>query len=142
MDVEANSYDLVLVQDGLHHLPRPATGFTEMLRVARKAVIVIEPYLSLIGNALGTKWEVHNKEINYVYRWNRNMIEQTVKSYLLHGYDSIKVFRLWDHGSAVLKLIKKLPKNIRIPAAKFIYSLLSVINFSGNMIVSVVTKKA
>ena len=43
-EVEDGSYDLVLVQDGLHHLPRPTLGFTEMLRVARIAAIVIEPH--------------------------------------------------------------------------------------------------
>jgi ubiquinone/menaquinone biosynthesis C-methylase UbiE len=35
MDLPGGAYDLVLVQDGLHHLPRPVQGFTEMLRVAR-----------------------------------------------------------------------------------------------------------
>jgi ubiquinone/menaquinone biosynthesis C-methylase UbiE len=57
LDVPDASYDLVVVQDGLHHLPRPVTGFTEMLRVAKKAVIVIEPFDSLIGNLIGTEWE-------------------------------------------------------------------------------------
>lgn len=143
LELEAEAYDLIVVQDGLHHLPRPATGLTEMLRVAKKAVIVIEPYDSLIGNMIGTKWEVVGNETNYVYRWNKTMIEQTVKSYLLHGYDSIKVFRLWDHNLTVLKLVKaiKVPKSLRLKASKFIYSLFSLINFSGNMLVAVVTKK-
>ena len=38
LDAPDGSYDLVLVQDGLHHLSRPVTGLTEMLRVARRAV--------------------------------------------------------------------------------------------------------
>ncbi len=142
LDLEAGSYDLVVVQDGLHHLPRPATGFTEMLRVAKKAILVIEPYDSVIGNMMGTKWEVAGGETNFVYRWNRKMINQTVKSYLLRKYDSIKVFRLWDHNLTVLRLVKalRIPKKFRVSASKTIYQLLSLINFSGNMLVAVVTK--
>lgn len=141
LDLQAGDYDLIVVQDGLHHLPRPAIGFTEMLRVAKKAVIVIEPYDSFVGNAIGTKWEVHGNAINFVYRWNKKMVEQTVKSYLLREYDSIKVFHLWDHNSLIHKLAKKFPKGFRISTAKTIYSILSLINFSGNMMVAVVTKK-
>jgi hypothetical protein len=63
----------------LHHLPRPVTGFTEMLRVAKKAVIVIEPYDSLIGNLLGTEWEEQGTAINYVYRWDKNSFTQAKK---------------------------------------------------------------
>lgn len=141
LDLEPNDYDLIVVQDGLHHLPRPAIGFTEMLRVAKKAVMVIEPYESLVGNAIGTEWEVHGSAVNFVYRWNRKMIEQTVKSYLLREYDAIKVFRLWDHNSIIHKLVNKLPKRFRISAAKKMYSLLSLINFTGNMMIAIVTKK-
>jgi ubiquinone/menaquinone biosynthesis C-methylase UbiE len=37
------SFDLVYVHDGLHHLARPLAGLAEMARVARKAVSVTEP---------------------------------------------------------------------------------------------------
>jgi len=141
LKLEPDAYDLIVVQDGLHHLPRPAIGFTEMLRVAKKAVMVIEPYHSLVGKLIGTEWEVHGKAVNFVYRWNRIMVEQTVKSYLLREYDSIKVFRLWDHNSVIRKLVSKFPKQFRIAAAKTIYCFLSLINFSGNMMVAIVTKK-
>jgi ubiquinone/menaquinone biosynthesis C-methylase UbiE len=36
LELKPGAYDLIVVQDGLHHLPRPAIGFTEMLRVAKK----------------------------------------------------------------------------------------------------------
>jgi len=142
LELESDAYDLVVVQDGLHHLRRPSTGFTEMLRVAKKAVIVIDGYDSFIGRVLGTEWEWEKNDVNYVYRWTRKMIEQTAKSYLLQEYDSIKVFRLWDHNLTILRLVRKLkfPK-LKLSAAKAIYSFLSLINFSGNMMVAVVTKK-
>jgi ubiquinone/menaquinone biosynthesis C-methylase UbiE len=135
------SFDIVVVQDGLHHLPRPALGFTEMIRVAKKEIIVIEPYESLIGNLIGTTWEVQGDAINFVYRWNKKMVEQTVKSYLLHEYNFIKVFRVWDHNLTVRNFVKKLPKPIQLFSAKAIYAFLSLINFSGNMMIAIVSKK-
>lgn len=140
--LDEDSYDLVVVQDGLHHLPRPALGFTEMLRVAKKAVMVIEPYDSLVGNLIGTEWEGHSGAINYVYRWNRKMIGQTVKSYLLKNYRSIKVIRVWDHNLTINKIVHKFPARFRLGLAKTIYSILSVFNFSGNNMVAVVTKNS
>ena len=140
ISLEDNSYDLVVVQDGLHHLTRPALGFTEMLRVAKRAIIVIEPYESLIGKYFGTEWEVVGTSINYVYRWNVKMVEQIVKSYLLKGYKSIKVFRLWDHSLFLLKLTKVLPDSKRLYVIKFIYKLISIFNNLGNMMVCIVLK--
>jgi ubiquinone/menaquinone biosynthesis C-methylase UbiE len=37
------SFDLVIVHNGLHHLTNPAAGLRELWRVSRGAVIVIEP---------------------------------------------------------------------------------------------------
>ena len=140
LPIENNTFDLIVVQDGLHHLPRPSVGFTEMLRGAKKATIVIEPYNSLVGNLIGTEWEKHDDAINFVFRWDRNLVEQTVKSYLLSKYDTIKVYRIWDHSLFVIKLVKLLPEKQKLTGAKLIYSLLSIFNFAGNMMVSVVCK--
>jgi ubiquinone/menaquinone biosynthesis C-methylase UbiE len=140
MDLPDNSFDLVVVQDGLHHLPRPVTGFTEMLRVARRGIVVVEPYDSLIGNLVGTEWEVQGDAVNYVFRWNKRMIMQTVKSMLLKDYKLIKVLRFWDHGLAVSKIVGKLPTSMQLPSAKIIYGLLKPFDIFGNMMVSVVLK--
>jgi len=43
MDYEDNSFDYVLCNDTFHHFPRPYIALYEMLRVARKAVILKEP---------------------------------------------------------------------------------------------------
>ena len=140
LDVPDNSYDLVVVQDGLHHLPRPVSGFTEMLRVAKKAVIVIEPYDSLIGNLMGTEWEKQGDAINYVYRWDKKSFTQGVKSYLLKNYRDIKVLRFWDHGLLVSKLAGKLPTGMQRLAAKIIYALFTPFNFIGNMFIGILIK--
>ncbi|HEX3473321.1 MAG TPA: class I SAM-dependent methyltransferase [Silvibacterium sp.] len=38
-----NAVDFVLCKESFHHFPRPALGFYEMLRIARKGVALIEP---------------------------------------------------------------------------------------------------
>ncbi len=140
LDFPDNSFDIVVVQDGLHHLPRPVSGFTEMLRVAKKAVVVIEPYNGFIGKLIGTEWEVAGDAMNYVFRWNKNMVSQTVKSFLLKNYSSIKVIRCWDHGLLVSKIVGLLPKSLQLKAAKLIYAMLKPFNIVGNMMVTVVIK--
>ena len=140
IDLLDNSYDLVVVQDGLHHLPRPVSGFTEMLRIACKAIIVIEPYDSLIGNMLGTEWELTGDSVNYVYRWNKNMVKQTVKSLLLKSYKKITVLRFWDHSLSVYNVTNRFPASARLMLSKVIYSLLKPLDMLGNMMVAVIEK--
>jgi SAM-dependent methyltransferase len=140
MDVPDSSYDLVVVQDGLHHLTRPALGFTEMLRVARVAVIVIEPHHGVIGKVFGHEWEVQGNAINYVFRWNRTMLEECTRSYLLSRDARVIGTRVWDHGLAVSNAVRRLPTSWRLPAAKATYSLLRPLSRLGNMMVGVVVK--
>lgn len=42
-----NSFDVVICKESYHHFPRPMLALYEMIRVARKAVILIEPNDSL-----------------------------------------------------------------------------------------------
>ncbi|MBS1963136.1 MAG: class I SAM-dependent methyltransferase [Bdellovibrionales bacterium] len=145
LDAEAmalpdRSYDIVVVHDGLHHLQRPATGFAEMLRVARKAAIVIEPHRGLVGKLIGQEWELTDGEKNYVFRWDRNMIEQTVKSLLLTNYRNIVVRRVWDHGGFISKITRIVPSSLRFVAIRLIYRLLQPFGFCGNNMVAVVVK--
>lgn len=139
-EVEDDSYDIALVQDGLHHLSRPVLGFTEMLRVARFAIIVIEPAWSLAGKIIGTKWEVHDDAINYVFRWNRSILEQATLSYLLRKDVIIEACRIWDHSLYVQKSVNRLPRQHQLTAARAIYSALEPANRAGNMMIGVVIK--
>jgi ubiquinone/menaquinone biosynthesis C-methylase UbiE len=141
-EVEDGSYDLVLVQDGLHHLPRPVLGFTEMLRVARSAVVVIEPHSGLIARAIGTQWEVDGDAVNYVFRWNRSMLEQTTRSYLLQEDAEVITCRFFDHNLVVNRMVSKLPlpRRTKLLAAKAAYGLLHFAAPIGNMMVGIVLK--
>lgn len=138
IDLPDNSYDIVVVQDGLHHLPRPVLGFTEMLRVARDAVVLIEPHTGLVGRIVGRTWEVQGQAINYVFRWNRLLVEQAVRSYLLSRDATVIAHRMWDHGSLVARVVDVLPPRLRLKAAKALYSALGPFSGIGNMMVAVV----
>ncbi len=62
--------DYVFVHDGLHHLPDPYRGVREMLRVARRAVVIAEPAdaaLTRLSVKLGISGE-YEEAGNYVYR--------------------------------------------------------------------------
>jgi ubiquinone/menaquinone biosynthesis C-methylase UbiE len=141
-ELKDGSYDLVLVQDGLHHLPRPVLGFTEMLRVARVAVVVIEPHSGLVARAIGRTWEVDGDAVNYVFRWNRNILEQATRSYLLREDAEVIPCRFFDHNVAVNRAVSKLPlpRKLQLLAAKVIYRLLDFVAPMGNMMVGIVLK--
>lgn len=65
-----SSFDFVFVHDGLHHLPDAYRGVTEMLRVARRAIILAEPadaVLTRLAVKLGISGE-YEEAGNFVYR--------------------------------------------------------------------------
>ncbi|MBO0348026.1 class I SAM-dependent methyltransferase [Phormidium pseudopriestleyi FRX01] len=142
LEVADGSYDLVLVQDGLHHLPRPVLGLTEMLRVAKKAAIVIEPHAGIVANLLGTVWEDHGGTVNYVFRWNELLLEQATRSYLLQSPCYVKALRLWNHNIVMSRFAKKLwNKQAGLQAVKLSYLLLDLLfGKVGNMMIGVVIK--
>lgn len=92
------SYDVVVVQDGLHHLREPTKGFTEMLRIARRAAVFLEGHDSLSGRVVGREWELEGSMMNFVFRWNRRLVDQVAKSYL--GRDAFEnaSFSFWHHN--------------------------------------------
>lgn len=144
LDVPDESFDLVLVQDGLHHLPRPVLGFTEMLRVARRAVVVIEPHAGLVARCLGREWERHGDVANYVFRWDRRLLEQSVRSYLLERPCAVEDLRFWDYTVLLFRLNDRLGS---LSAAwriqKLVYRTLNAwgpLRALGNMMVAVIVK--
>lgn len=144
LDVPDASQDLVLVQDGLHHLPRPTQGFTEMLRVARRAVVVIEPHAGLVARALGRTWERHGDVVNFVVRWDERMLVQIVRSYLLESPCAIEDLRFFDYPPLLWALTRRLGS--RRAASRIQRTAYRVLNgwsplrSLGNMMVAVVVK--
>lgn len=134
-------HDLVLVRDGLHHLPRPGAGLAEMLRLARRAVVVMEPATGAVPALLGTAWERHGGSWNYVYRWDTALFAQTVFSALLRTDYAVAGVRLWDHAPVVGRLVRRLPGGARLAAARGLYGTLDTLARPfGNNFVGVVVK--
>jgi SAM-dependent methyltransferase len=102
-DIPDASYDVVIVQDALHHLQNPVLGFTEMLRIARHGAMFFEPHRSLVGAAIGRKWERNGEAVNYVFRWSRAMIQDVASSYLGPGGFTNLSFSYWHHNLALNK---------------------------------------
>jgi SAM-dependent methyltransferase len=144
LPVADRSVDLVVVQDGLHHLRRPTVGFTEMLRVARHGVLMIEPHTGAVARALGTRWERGRTApdvVNYVFRWDAALVEQVVRSYLLQEEVVLRPLRVWDHRRSVTALVERAPERLRLRAAKGLYGVLQRgAGGAGNMMVAVVVR--
>lgn len=143
LDVPPEAFDLVLVQDGLHHLPRPVLGLTEMLRVARRGVVVIEPHAGIVAKLLGTRWEDTEGEINFVFRWNKWLIREVCLSYLLKRVVRIEVKRLWDHHVILGMIGRKIGRGWwALCIVKSIYAVLdALVPWMGNMMIAVIIKQ-
>jgi len=134
-------YDLVIVQDGLHHLRQPTVGLTEMLRVARRAVVVVEPHAGMVARLFGRTWEVHGSAVNYVFRWRRLLFEDVTRSYLLKTDYSIEVLRLWDKNTVMGRIGRRIGGAGGLAVVKSAYALLNTaVRPAGNMFIGAVIK--
>ena len=89
-----SSFDLVLVRDGLHHLPNPHKGISEMNRVGKYGFIMIEAQKSIIMEVLiklkfALEYEISG---NYVYRFTKSEIHHLMKEMKINNY---KIQTLW-----------------------------------------------
>ncbi len=120
LDVEAidlpdQSYDVVFAHEVLHHCRSPHRALCEMLRVARKHVVFMEPndsWLMRLLVPLGIRLPfelavvvhqdyvsggVRNSNIpNFIYRWNQNELQQTVFSFLAEEVVRVHAFPYWE----------------------------------------------
>jgi len=116
------SFDLVFCKEGLHHLARPMLGLYEMLRVCRKAVIIVEPYETWLGNILEkfNLTSVYEKKLkrpnigsrnNYVFRFNHKMLRSILNSYYLNSNYHLEIYlgwltsKLFGHPSSLVRFI-------------------------------------
>jgi len=99
------SFDLVYCKEGLHHLARPVLGLYEMMRVARKAVIFIEPNETVLGNILekigisstletNQESNINNRD-NYVFRFQSNKLCFLLNSYYLNSGYTLELHFAW-----------------------------------------------
>jgi SAM-dependent methyltransferase len=131
LDLEDKSFDFVFVSDGLHHCDAPHLALTEMYRVARIGVVVLESkdsfFMRIANNLgltesyeceaveghLGREGGVNNSAIpNFVYRWSEREFEKTLCSYDPTGQLTFRYFY-----SLNLPL-KRIEKKMGLVAAK------------------------
>jgi SAM-dependent methyltransferase len=142
LDLPAVAFDIVLVQDGLHHLRSPVQGFTEMLRVCAHAAIFLEPHDSWVGRTIGTKWERNGDAVNYVFRWSRSLVENIASSYL--GQDRFQnlSFSFWHHTPRYAQLGKYLGgERLAIAAVRSLKFVLDHTLQFGNQFCGIILKK-
>jgi SAM-dependent methyltransferase len=112
------SIDFVFVKEALHHVSRPIRGLYEMLRVAKKGVIFIEPMETLLGRVLDKFGMVSNYEYdssgkfrdNFVYRWRKKEIIKILNSYYLESGYEVEFKSCWMSN----RFNNKFPKLVRI----------------------------
>lgn len=114
-----NSFDYVFVAASLHHLKEPLKGLYELLRVSKRALIVIEPndtFLTRAFQKLGLAREYEEKSGNYVYRFDRHSITKLTKAGFFRCYQ--------DSFFSTHKVAK----------SKIGFALLKFLNHSANLI--------
>ena len=115
IDLPDGSFDCVFVHEVLHHCRSPHKALCEMLRVARRHVVLLEPNDSLSMRALtwagfSFPFEIfsvvyHGCEAggvrdscvpNFIYRWNANEVRKTVSSFLAEYVFVVHAYPYWD----------------------------------------------
>ena len=87
LDFQDNQFDYVLCKEALHHMRRPYQAIYEMIRVAKKAVVIIEPQDSYIDMPIMTGPARHNWERvgNYVFGFSKREFQKIALGLNLPG---------------------------------------------------------
>jgi SAM-dependent methyltransferase len=115
MAVSDESYDLVVAFEVLHHCRSPHRALCEMIRVSRRYVLFLEPNDSLFMRTLvrlrmsfpyelpavihheGKTGGVRDTQVpNYIYRWNKREVFNTVSSFIPDRFFSVDSQPYWD----------------------------------------------
>lgn len=137
-----NSYDLVVVRAGLHHLPHPYRGIYEMNRVGEKGFIFIEAQKNFITKILiriGIALEYEDSG-NYVYRFTRREIEELMKKLGIKRY---KTSSEWNSYFPILsnKVYPRFNNKFSFTVFKFLFNTFNFLfGYFGNSLTVVALK--
>lgn len=126
INLEDNSYDYVFCKESFHHFPRPIIALYEMIRVARKGVVLIEPNdtKALKNNRYQNSFEVVG---NYMYLISLREIEKITNAIGLScfAYKGIDDVYVSDKGcfSSNLKSISILKAKLTLLVMEILYKL-------------------
>lgn len=154
LSFEDNEFDYVFCKEAYHHFPRPMIALYEMLRVANKGIVLIEPndaftgsnfiriILRTLKSLVGKKVTKHNYETvgNYVFTISRREIEKVAlglnyKTIAFKGVNDTYIVeagdeKFSDNGPIQKKIRKKINlANILCKLNFTDYALLSTIIF-------------
>lgn len=145
------SFDMLFAHEVLHHVRSPHKALCEMLRVARRHVIFMEPNDSLtmrmlVAAGFSFPFEVlsvqahsfqaggvRNTNVpNYIYRWTRREVEKTVSSYLPETGGSVHASAYWDFAVDDLNLSLR-ASTTRLQLASSLLGEAQVLGFLRNV---------
>lgn len=140
---KSKSFDLVLVRDGLHHLPHPYKGLREMDRVSKEGFIILEAQRNFVTKILIKFGLAEEQEIsgNYVYRFTRDEIRNVMKEMKIRNF---KLTTFWCHYFDLLskKVYPKLNNQLFFILFKFCFFAVNFLfGYFGNSLVVVAFKK-
>lgn len=144
IDLPDGSVDVAIVHAGLHHCRSPHKALCEMLRIARKAVIVMEARDSFVMRTaerfgMTSSYEleavalsnnsggVRNSAIpNYIYRWTESEVRKTVESArpeAVNGFQFFYGLRLPDRRLEMSGGLKRFVAALLFPVARLVAAL-------------------
>lgn len=138
-----NSFDLVLVRHGLHHLAHPYKGLDEMHRIGGKGFIFIEAqrnFITKILIKLGFA-EEYEESGNFVYRFTRREVVEFMNKNKIKNY---KILTFWVYHFEFLtqQVYPRLNNKIALFVFKFLFFLFNFIfGYLGNSMVVVALKE-
>ncbi len=135
-----NTFDVVSVHDGLHHLNEPWKAVREMVRVAKKGIVIIEPAKALITRisvALGFSHDY--EEEDFVYRFKENEIQQRLKELGISKIMTKRYIMYYPHRPGKIFRVLEMPPLFLLVKTAF-YVLDMLFGRFGNKIQVVASK--
>jgi ubiquinone/menaquinone biosynthesis C-methylase UbiE len=95
-----NSFDFILCKEALHHMSRPYAAIYEMFRVARYAVVVIEPQDPWGDHPCRVdETQPHYESVgNYVYQYSVRELEKIAYGLNIRGIATKKIMDVYTPG--------------------------------------------
>jgi len=124
LSFDDESFDYVLCKESYHHFPRPMLALYEMLRVARKAVVLIEPQDQHADHPLTAGRPIAGYESigNYIYTLSRRELEKVALGLDLPALATKNIYDIYFDGVEYLKASEDEPQFVdlanRIAAAE------------------------
>ena len=111
------SFDMVFAHEVLHHCASPARALCEMLRVARRFAVLLEPndsafmrllvrmrlsfpyeLMAVVGNDYERGGMRNGPVPNFIFRWSQHEVWKTASSFLPEQQVLVRAAPYWDLG--------------------------------------------